>query len=104
VVPVGELDLGTVGQVHDALVEVRRAGFTDIVLDLRQLTFLDSTGVRLVLGQSDICDRDRAHVEGNGRRLAADGQRFGLIAGPREVQRVFEVCGVVERLAFRPAP
>jgi anti-sigma B factor antagonist len=41
----GELDLATAAQLEHALAE---AG-GDVVLDLRGLTFMDSTGVRLLL-------------------------------------------------------
>jgi anti-anti-sigma factor len=57
------------------------------VLDLRELTFLDSTGLRLILSE----------------RMAArkTGGRFELIAGPPEVQRVFELTRVLDALTFR---
>ena len=41
----GELDLGTAAQLEHALAE---AG-DDVLLDLRELTFMDSTGVRVLL-------------------------------------------------------
>jgi anti-sigma B factor antagonist len=41
----GELDLGTAAQLEQALAHARG----DIVLDLRGLTFMDSTGVRVLL-------------------------------------------------------
>jgi anti-anti-sigma factor len=41
----GELDLGTADRLEHALAE---AG-DDVLLDLRELTFMDSTGVRLLL-------------------------------------------------------
>jgi anti-anti-sigma factor len=41
----GELDLGTAAQLESALAE---AG-DDVLLDLRGLTFMDSTGVRVLL-------------------------------------------------------
>ena len=41
----GELDLGTAPQLEQALAEADG----DVLLDLRGLTFMDSTGVRLLL-------------------------------------------------------
>jgi anti-sigma B factor antagonist len=41
----GELDLGTAAQLEQALREANG----DVVLDLRGLTFMDSTGVRVLL-------------------------------------------------------
>lgn len=44
----GELDLGTAPELERALETARAAG-RPIVLDLRELSFMDSTGVRLLL-------------------------------------------------------
>ena len=54
VVPVGELDTATADELQTKLCELREAGFDRVVLDLRELEFLDSTGLRLlvVLGLS----------------------------------------------------
>jgi anti-anti-sigma factor len=41
----GELDLGTAAQLERALAEADG----DVLLDLRRLTFMDSTGVRVLL-------------------------------------------------------
>jgi anti-sigma B factor antagonist len=41
----GELDLGTTGRLEAALVEAGRP----VVLDLSRLSFMDSTGVRVLL-------------------------------------------------------
>jgi anti-anti-sigma factor len=41
----GELDLGTTGRLEQALAEANG----DVLLDLRGLTFMDSTGVRVLL-------------------------------------------------------
>jgi anti-anti-sigma factor len=41
----GELDLGTTGRLEQALAEAGGA----VLLDLRGLTFMDSTGVRVLL-------------------------------------------------------
>jgi anti-sigma B factor antagonist len=86
VAAVGELDLATVAQVQTQIRELRDAGFERIVLDLRELTFMDSSGVALIL------EEDRCALR--------DGHGFSLIAGPPAVQRPLEVCcaDVVSRL------
>jgi anti-sigma B factor antagonist len=48
VVPSGELDLGSVGQLADALREAARRQL-DVRLDLGELTFMDSTGLALLI-------------------------------------------------------
>ncbi|MEA2282092.1 MAG: hypothetical protein QOK21_2699 [Solirubrobacteraceae bacterium] len=84
--PHGELDLSTVDQLDSTLRELRQAGSDQIELDLSALTFIDSTGLRLVLAW-----------DGAARR---DGLRLRLVPGRPAVQRVFEITGVVDRLPF----
>ncbi len=82
----GELDLVNAVTVQHELERVEREDALTILIDLSELTFIDSTGVRLVLS---------AHA-----RSVADGGRLTLLRGPRAVQRVFEICGVDELLPF----
>ena len=84
--PVGELDLATVPLVDAELAELWSVGFTCLVLDLRDVSFLDSTGLRLLFTWHE--------------RSAADGVAFRVIRGPREIERVLEVAGVAERLTY----
>ena len=87
--PVGELDLATVPLVDAELAELWSVGFTRLVVDLRSVTFLDSTGLRLLLTWQ--------------ARSAADGMVFGVIPGPPVVERVLEVAGVADHLTYWPA-
>ena len=84
--PVGALDLATVPLVDTQLAELWSVGFTRLVLDLREVPFLDSTGVRMLWSWHSTS--------------AADGIAFGVIPGPPLVQRVLEVAGVDERLTY----
>lgn len=81
----GELDFGTVGQVQTRLAELRDEG-APTVLDLDRLTFMDSTGIRLVL---TACE---------------DAQRrdwsFRVTRGSERVQRVLEAAQVIDRLPY----
>src|SRR4051812_35653580 len=52
VAPRGELDIATTERVAEAIDELVLAGFAEVVLDLRAVSFMDSTGLRLVLRQS----------------------------------------------------
>ncbi len=85
--PVGELDLVTVVQLESELRDLRKAGFRRFVLDLRELTFIDSTGLHLALTWD-------AYAR-------SDGIDFELIEGSRSIQRIFEITGVKEQLSFR---
>jgi anti-sigma B factor antagonist len=86
VIPRGEIDLASVGVLDAKLRELRETGFDHLVVDLREVTFMDSTGLRLILGWDE-----------NSR---AGGLDFELIAGAPMVQRLFEITGVVARLRF----
>jgi anti-anti-sigma factor len=84
--PVGELDMATVPVVDGHLCEQQTAGFKHVTLDLRDVCFLDSTGLRMILDW-DAMSR-------------ADGFAFSLVAGPPTVQRIFELTGTTQRLNF----
>ena len=84
----GELDYGTVAQVQQRLAELRDAG-APVVLDLDGLTFMDSTGIRLVL---TACEDAREA-----------GWSFRVTRGSQRVQRVLEAAQVIDRLPYRDA-
>ena len=89
VTPQGELDLATAPEVERRLRELRESGFDHVVLDLRDLVFMDSTGLRVVM-REDAAAR-------------VDGRTFAVIPGPPAVQRIFEVARVGDQLTFLPA-
>jgi anti-anti-sigma factor len=87
----GELDFANVGAPQAALDELRSAGWTDIVADLRELQFMDSTGLSLLLS----ADRDA-------RR---EGWAFSAVDGCPAVTRLLEACGLTghfRRAQVRP--
>lgn len=86
VLPVGALDVATVGELEETLHELHEAGFARIVVDLRDLEFLGSAGLRLLVTERDLARRD--------------GHEFTLIDGPPAVQRVLELCGLRDQLDF----
>jgi anti-anti-sigma factor len=86
----GELDLSTTSKVEQALRQLEEEGASSIVIDLRGLTFLDSSGLRLIL------DADS--------RARRDGRRVLLVPGPPEVQRVFRVTLTDARIKFIDDP
>jgi anti-sigma B factor antagonist len=89
VVPVGELDLATVPLLRDELERLLVDGFKSVVIDLRRLDFMDSSGLRLLL-------------EANGH-ARNDGWELALIQGPEAVRRVFEITRTVGLLPFTTA-
>jgi anti-sigma B factor antagonist len=83
---VGELDLDSVPTLAAEIAQVRQAGCRRVVVDLREVSFLDSSGLRLLLDCS--------------AEARQDGHTLALIPGPPAVQRVFEVTGTTEHLPF----
>lgn len=82
----GELDLSSAGELDAQLRDLREAGFKRIVLDLRRVTFVDSSGLRTILD---------AHAAS--RAASVD---FALIQGPMPVRRVFELTATEAALHF----
>jgi anti-sigma B factor antagonist len=89
--PIGEIDLATVGVVEAPLCELRTSAVAEIVLDLRQVPFMDSTGLRLVIHQTRLAEQDR-------RALRIDVAEGGA------VHRLLEVTAMLEHLPVRVAP
>ena len=89
----GEFDLAGVPAFERELDRDPGPHEKTLVLDMRELTFLDSSGLRAVLMA------DRA--------VRADGRRCVIIRGPERVNRVLELTGVDARLelldAFPPS-
>ena len=75
----GELDMGTVPILEEYLLRVEADDVAAIMIDLREVTFMDTTGLRAFLAA-----RNRA--EESGRKL--------LLVGAKEpVRRMFELTG-----------
>ena len=86
VAPVGEIDLATVGPLRERIGELLAAGFSRLTLDLRGVTFMDSTGLRLVL---ELVQASRD-----------DHWKLSVVEVPHAVQRVFELSGVLDAVPF----
>jgi anti-sigma B factor antagonist len=81
VAPRGELDMATVAVLEATL--AAQAG--PVVLDLRELSFIDPTGLRLLI-QAET-------------RSAADGRHLGFVPGPT-VTRLFELLDLADPLTY----
>lgn len=82
VAPRGEVDLATVAAVRHAL-RSEEAG-ARVVLDLRQVEFMDSAGLGLIVEQM--------------LRAEQDGSGFAVVRGSEQVQRLLRMAGLDERL------
>jgi anti-anti-sigma factor len=85
VAPRGELDLFTVEELKAVLAE-RPEPCDAVVLDLRDLTFFDTSGMRLVVETL--------------QELDGTGIRFAILRGSPHVQRPFALARLDERLPF----
>jgi anti-sigma B factor antagonist len=91
VAPTGELDLSGAAILEDELERLAaEPELATVVLDLRGLEFMDSSGLRLVV-MADMRAREA-------------GRRFALIRGGDTVHRVFDITRMSERLEFVEAP
>jgi anti-anti-sigma factor len=86
----GELDLSTSGEVERRIRGEERRKAEIVALDLRELTFLDSTGLRLIMSAAG--------------RASLGGWRFVLVRGPESVQRVFRITKLDGELEFVDDP
>ena len=79
----GELDLAGTATLEQ---ELARLPAGPVVLDLRELAFMDSSGLRAIV----LC----------AQRSQDAGRRFALIPGAAQVMRVFDITRMRERLQF----
>jgi len=86
----GEIDLSTVAEIESRLQQGLEADPELLVIDLREVTFLDSSGLRLLLRLDE-------------RQRGRQG-RLVLVRGGRRVERVFELTGADEHLSFVSDP
>ncbi len=81
----GELDIATSPLLDEALARARATAATRIVVDLVKISFIDSTGLHVLVKHA----RDE------------DGRaRVSLTKGSPQTQRLFELTGAVEYLPF----
>lgn len=89
VVVSGELDIATVGAFDDALRQAE-ADAALVVLDLRELDFVDCSSAALMLA---------AH-----RRISEAGGRLGVVRGPPQIDWYFELIGLDRELELVDRP
>jgi anti-anti-sigma factor len=82
----GELDLTTAAEVDREVRRVELSSANVIAIDLHKLTFIDSTGIRVMLQAQ--------------RRSAQGSNRLSIVRGSAPVQRLFDICGVATTMPF----
>jgi anti-sigma B factor antagonist len=86
----GELDLASSPVLEEELERVAESDEDFVIVDLRELEFMDSTGLSVLV---------RAH-----QRAEEQGRRLGLVNGSQQVQRLLTLTGVAERLSLADTP
>jgi anti-anti-sigma factor len=86
----GDVDIASADEIEARIRSAEAEEPSVILIDLRQVSFLDSSGLRLI---------QRAAV-----RDDAAGRRLVLVRGPERVQRVFELTNLLSRLEFVDHP
>jgi anti-sigma B factor antagonist len=86
----GELDIATVGQLEAEISAVLARGVRELVLDLRGLTFIDSSALRLFIVLND--------------RAAGEDWRLSLIRPAGQALSIFQISGAEEHLPFIEDP
>jgi len=80
----GELDMETGPRAEEALRQAEADAPPVLVLDLREVSFFDSTGLQLVL-DADV-------------RAREEGRTFVVVPGDGEPRRILELAEVIDRL------
>jgi anti-anti-sigma factor len=85
----GELDLAVAARLEATILGFCGDGVSGITLDLSQLTFMDSSGLRAVLRAQELC--------------AEHGHEFLVMPGSGQVQRLLELTGTDDVLPLADA-
>ncbi len=84
----GELDLNSAPLLSTTLRLICAEPATSaLVLDLSRLTFMDSTGIHVLLSAKELCTEH--------------GSRFAIVPGDAQVCRVLEITGLLRQLPIR---
>ena len=86
----GELDLAACPALDEELDKALGSDAALVLVDMRELDFMDSTGLSALV---------RAH-----QRAEQNGQRFVLVNGSHQVQRLLSLTGIAERLTLVDDP
>jgi anti-sigma B factor antagonist len=86
----GELDMATASHLEREIASAASARPKAIVLDLRDLDFIDSTGLRTLISEHE--------------RSRQSGRTFALVQGSKQVARLMSITRVSEHLRVVSSP
>lgn len=81
----GEIDAYTAPQFREQMSEAEQAGPKGVIVDLRKVHYLDSTGLGVMMGGA--------------KRAGARGGRLALICTNEHLLRILDISGLAELLA-----
>lgn len=87
---VGELDIASAPEFEEAMEKVEAGAPAVLLLDLRKVEFIDSTGLRAVIAADE--------------RARSGGRRLVIVRGTPAVERVFSVTQLDQRLEIVDDP
>lgn len=86
----GELDMATAPYLEREIANASETDAGAIVLDLRELDFIDSTGLRTLITEHE--------------RSRESGRQFALVQGSKQVDRLMSITRVSEHLQIVSSP
>ena len=86
--PKGDLDLAGAPWLEREVEALPWAQLTELVIDLAEVTFIDSMGLSVLIRASE--------------RAATAGLRFSVVRAPEQPRRLFTLAGVAESLNVQP--
>ena len=84
----GEVDLFTAPELKERLVELIDSGQRQIIIDLSETTFLDSTGLGVLIGAL--------------KRLRASDGELVIVNQEASIAKTFEITGLDQIFTIRP--
>lgn len=85
----GEVDVATAPALRDCVERVVERDEGAVVVDLLGVTFIDSTGLGVLIG---------AH-----RRCVDDGRELRVVVGEPRILKVFEITGLTDLFPIHPS-
>jgi anti-sigma B factor antagonist len=82
----GSLDIATAKSLRDAMIEAGTSGDRDVVVDLRGVEFIDSTGLGALIG---------AH-----KRVAEHHRMLRLVTNDGPIERLLNITGLIRVFAL----
>ena len=86
VVAEGEIDIFTAPRLQEALQEALQSGIRRLIVDITNVSFIDSTGLSVLIDAS--------------RRLQERGARLEIVGSQANVTRVFKLTRLEDVFAF----